>query len=209
MVLTRKGFTQVVSNAFAGMGFSAESPSVYEFPMEMFLPASDLSPLRENIDKIVYGLTQWQPKNNKIKIVRPEMIAVEGADYQSAVDKMNALFLKNLWGDGLPLIPPTEERVSWILTGTDLRRDKVLGVVLPQAGIATVEAVAANLAMAGGRPEYLPVLIGAVEAMLDPASTHFHWSASTCSTYPAVIVNGAVARQLRINSGYGCMGPDP
>jgi len=81
--------------------------------------------------------------------------------------------------------------------------------VLPQAGIATVEAVAANLAMAGGRPEYLPVLIAAVEAMLDPASTHFHWSASTCSTCPAVIVNGAVARQLRINSGYGCMGPDP
>ncbi len=209
MVLTRKGFTQVVSNAFAGMGFSAESPSVHEFPMEMFLPGSDLSPLRENIDRIVYGLTEWQPKNSRAKIVGPEMITVEGADYQTAVDNMNALFLRNLWGDGLPLVPATEECVNWILTGTDLRRDKVLGKVLPQAGIATVEAIAANLAMAGGRPEYLPVLIAAVEAILDPASTHFHWSASTNSTYPAVIINGAAAKQLRINSGYGCMGPDP
>jgi len=209
MVLTRKGFTQVVSNAFAGMGFSAESPSVHEFPMEMFLPGSDLSPLRENIDRIVYGLTEWQPKNSRAKIVGPEMITVEGADYQTAVDNMNALFLRSLWGDGLPLVPATEECVNWILTGTDLRRDKVLGKVLPQAGIATVEAIAANLAMAGGRPEYLPVLIAAVEAILDPASTHFHWSASTNSTYPAVIINGAAAKQLRINSGYGCMGPDP
>ncbi len=59
MAVTRKGFSQVVGNAFAGYGFSAQGPSVYEFPMEMFLPGSDLSPLREHVDKIVYGLTKW------------------------------------------------------------------------------------------------------------------------------------------------------
>jgi hypothetical protein len=209
MVFTRKGFTQVVGNAFAGMGFPAEGPSVYEFPMEMFLPASDLSPIKENMDKIIYGLTKWQPKITKKGIIRSEMITVEGPDYQGAVDNMNLLFLKNLWGDGLPIIPATEERVNWILTGTDLPRDKVLGPVLPRGGIATVETIAANLAMAGGRPEYLPILIAAVEGILDPASTHFHWSPTTNSAYPAVIVNGPVAKQLRINSGYGCMGPDP
>jgi hypothetical protein len=209
MVVTRKGFSQVVGNAFAGMGFPAEGPSVYEFPMEMFLPASDLSPIKENIDKIIYGLTKWQSKITKKGIVRPEMITVHGADYQNAFDNMNFLFLRNMWGDGLSITPVTEERVKWILTGTDLPRNKVVGSVLPRGGIATVETIAVNLAMAGGRPEYMPVLIAAVEGILDPASTHFHWSATTNNTYPAVVVNGPVAKQLRINSGYGCLGPDP
>jgi len=62
MLFTREGFTQVVGNAFAGLGFPAEGPTVHEFPIEMFLPGSDLTPIRENIDKIVYGLTKWQPK---------------------------------------------------------------------------------------------------------------------------------------------------
>ncbi len=213
--IIRKGFTRVVGNAFAGMGFPAEHPCVHEFPVDMFLgEGTDLSPLKENIDKIIYGLTQWEPKvPTKVKVIKPNMITVHGKDYQGAVDKMNFLFLQENWGDGLPVVPPTQERVNWILTGTDRHRSTVVGAgggkVLPRGGFATVEQVAVSLAMAGGRPEYLPVLIAAVEGILNPASTHFHWAATTNSTYPAVIVNGHIAKQLRINSGYGCLGPDP
>ncbi len=212
MVVTRKGFSQVVGNAFAGLGFAPEGPSIYEFPIEMFLPGSDLTPIRENIDKIVYGLTKWQPKNNTKGILDPgTMIKVQGKDYQDALNNLNYLFLKNLWADGLPLYPATAERVNWILTGTDLKPDAAVGEgkVLPRGGIATVKQVAISLAMAGGRPEYLPVLLASVEAMLKPPLRHQHWQPTTASTYPMFVVNGPVAKDIRLNSGYGALGPDP
>ena len=52
-VITREGFSQVVNNTFAGLGFPREAPTVLEFPIKMFLPGSDLSPLKENLDKII------------------------------------------------------------------------------------------------------------------------------------------------------------
>jgi hypothetical protein len=212
MVFTRKGFSQVVANAYAGFGFPPEAPSIYEFPLELFLPGSDLTPIKENIDKIVYGLTKWNPKVKQKGIVEPGAnITVQGRDYQEAVQNLNYLFLRNLWSDGLPLMPANEERVKWMLTGTDLSPATVVGEgkVLPRGGIATVKQLAISLAMAGGRPEYMPILIAAVEAMLKPPLRHQHWQPTTASTYPIIIVNGPVAKQIRLNSGYGCLGPDP
>ncbi|MBM3302544.1 MAG: hypothetical protein FJY85_21655, partial [Deltaproteobacteria bacterium] len=127
MVVTRSGFSQVVGNAFAGIGFPAEGPSVHEFPMLMFVPGSDLTPINENIDKIVYGLTKWEPKIKEKGVYPAKKVTVEGKDYAEALTNMNLLFLKNMWGDGLPILPATEERVSWILSGTDLPRDTVVG----------------------------------------------------------------------------------
>jgi hypothetical protein len=208
-VVTRSGFSQVVGNAFSGLGFSAEGPTVYEFPMEMFLLASDLTPLNENIDKVVYGLTKWEPEVKETGAFAPPMVTVAGKDYQEAVANMNHLFLKNQWSDGLPLLPATEERVNWILRGTDLPRDALVGEgkFLPKGGITTVESIAVALAMAGGRPEYLPVLIGSVDAFINPKSRHQNLQATTSSGHPAVIVNGPIAKQIRLNSGYGLLGP--
>ncbi len=212
MVVTRQGFTQLVINSFAGYGFPPEAPTITEFPIEMFLKGSDLTPLRENIDKVVYGLTKWEAKNKQKGVFNPgSKITVQGKDYQDAVDKMNQLFLKNNWSDGLPIIPATAERVDWILSGTDLKRDAVVGTgkILPRGGIATVESLAVALAMAGGRPEYLPVLIASVDALTVPEAMHSDWNATTVSNWPAVIVSGPIAKQIRLNSGYGMLGPDP
>lgn len=213
MAVTRGGFSQVVGNAFAGLGFPAEAPTVYEFPIPMFDQGSDLTPINENIDKIVYGLTKWQPKITTTGIVKPDMVTVQGKDYQDAVNNMNALFVKNMWSDGLPLVPPTEERVNWILTGTDLPRDTVIAqTVMPRGGIATVESIAVALAMAGGRPEYLPIVIAGVQAISGTGPTDFGFQAAnstTCSVVPAFIVNGPIAKQIRLGSGYGMLGPDP
>lgn len=198
-----------MSNAFAGLGFPAEAPVTSEFPLEMFLPGSDLTPLRKGIDKIVEGLTKWQPKIKTKGVVHREMVSVQGADYKKAVANMNKLSLKNLWGDGLPLLPATEDQVKWILTGADLPRDTVIGKITPRGGIATVQDIAVSLAMAGGRPEYLPVLIAAVDAMSQPEWGLERMNATTSSVYPAVVVNGPIAREIRLNSGYGALGPDP
>jgi hypothetical protein len=197
----------VVNNAFASLGFPAAAAK-YEYPMEMFLAGHDLSPIEQNIDRIVDGLTQWKPETKVIKTA-PPTLTVEGKDYQEAVANMNLLFMRNLWSDGLPLLPATEESVQRMLRGTALSPDTVVGKILPRGGIATVKLIAVSLAMAGGRPEYMPVLIAAVEAILDPLVYHQHMQTTTGSCHPAVVVNGPIAKQIRLNSGYGCLGPSP
>ena len=179
------------------------------FPSNTFLPGGDLTPIKENIDRILDGLTKWEPKTKEKGVVKLPKITVEGEDYPEAMAKMNNLFLRNLWSDGLPMLPPTTERVDWILTGTDLSRDTIVGGgnIQPRGGITSVEMIAVCLAMAGGRPEYLPVLIAATEAMTHPQVVLSAWSTTTGPTTPVVIVNGPVAKQIRLNRGYGCLGP--
>lgn len=209
MVVTRAGFTQVIANAFAGLGFSAEGPSIYEYPLGMFEEGGDLTALTENIDKVVYGLTKWEPQVKEVGLTPAAKLTVAGKDYQEAFDKMNIEFLKDLSGDGLPIVPVTEERISWILMGTDLPRDRQVGRILPRGGIATVETVAAALGMAGGRPEYLPVLMAAIDAMLQEDFQHQSMNATMNSVHPVAIVNGPIAKQIRLNAGFGCLSPDP
>jgi len=180
------------------------------FPIDLFLVESDLSPIKKNIDKFVTGLTGWKPEVKRKGILKPPGVKIDGKDYEEAVCTMNKHFLEKMWGDGLPLVPPTDERVKWILKGTDLPADTIIGKIMPKGGIATPETLAVSLAMAGGRPEYLPVLIAAVEAILEPQRIgHDFWQATSSSVYPAVVVNGPIAGQIRLNSGFGLIGPNP
>jgi hypothetical protein len=217
--IIRQGFTQMVSNAVAGIGLPVDVSTQFELPHSVFTnEQSDLSSVNENIDKVVYALTKWVPKSNKKGIFFPEEnVKVEGKDYQEALDKLNALFMQKLWGDGLPLVPPTPEKVAWIMTGTELAPDYVLpgvGKVLAKGGILTVKSLATFLAMAGGRPEYFPVVLAIGEAMSSNKPNTEDWNLSnqnstTRSTFPAFIVSGTIGNQIRLSSGYGCLGPDP
>jgi hypothetical protein len=210
MIITKRGFPAIVATTFAGLGFPAEAPTIYEFPVEMFNPGSDLKPLSQNIDKIVNGLTKWQPTMKTKGLLKPDMEKVQGKDYPDALNNVTRLFAQNNWTDGLPIVPPTEERVSWILTGTDLPRETVAAKAIPPLGrVATVETLAVALAMAGGRPEYLPVLQAAVDAISDPAFGFDTVNAGAGSTVPAIIVNGPIAQRIRLGSGFGMLGPDP
>lgn len=137
------------------------------------------------------------------------MIRVDAPTYEDALIKANHLCISNLWSDGLPVWPATKRRVEWILKGTPLPRDHVFGKLPPRGGVASVETCAIALAMAGGRPEYLAVLLAAVDAMLDPAARGDLLQAASGSAFPVVIVNGPIAKQIRLNSGFGCLGPDP
>ncbi len=208
VTVTREGFPSVVANAFAGMEFPAEA-AVAVYPLGMFIPGSDLTPIEEKMDELIAGLTKWKPKTKEKKVITPPKIRVEGKDYEETVANVNKLFLRNMWSEGLPIIPPAEERVKRMLTGIDLPPDKVVAKIMPRGGIATVETIAVNLVMAGGRPEYMPVLVAAVEAIGAPQSVHHRMNSTTCSVYPVVIVNGPIAKQIRLGSGYGCLGPDP
>jgi hypothetical protein len=207
VVVQRREFTGVTNNAIAGFGFSPEVAMVI-FPVGLFLVGSDLSPIQQSINQFVQGLTRWEPTVKEMKNIDPPAVEIRGKDYEENFGRMNQLFLAKRWGDGLPLLPPTEERVKWIMRGTDLLPDTRIGKILPQGRIATIRTLAIALGMAGGRPEYLPVLIAAVEALLDPGFGHQSWQATSSSVYPAVIVNGPVAKEIRLSSGFGLLGPD-
>src|SRR5689334_5492984 len=110
------------------------------------------------------------------------------------------------WTDGLPIVPPTETRVHEFLKQTTRDPREVVGVLPPRQGEATVEKIAVNLVMAGGQPEYLPVVLAAIEALADPLFNLDSVQATTHPVAPLVVVNGPIARALGINGGYNCFG---
>jgi hypothetical protein len=110
------------------------------------------------------------------------------------------------WTDGLPIVPPTEEDVREFLRCTDRESREVVAVLPPRQGEATVERIAINAVMAGCRPEYLPVVITAVEALADPAFNLDSIQATTHPVAPLLIVNGPIAKEVGINAGYNAFG---
>lgn len=110
-------------------------------------------------------------------------------------------------GDGLPVVPPTEERVAAMLAATDRDPLEVLGIIPPRQGELTVHAIAVNAVMAGCEPHLFPILIAAFEGIVDPA---FNIASVNSTTHPCgvfVLVNGPLAEQAEIASGTGCFGP--
>ena len=122
-----------------------------------------------------------------------------------AEDDIEACFDRG-WSDGLPVVPPTKERVLRMLRGSSRDPDEVLGIVPPALAECTVEKVAVNAVLAGARPEYFPVVLAAVEAILDPRFAMHGVLATTDFASPIVIVSGAVARQIGMNSGVNALG---
>jgi hypothetical protein len=198
----------MMKNAVAGLGLAPDAAMV-TYPIETFLPGSDLASFRARKQEVYDALTRWQSGFRQAAPDARPMLSVEGASYEDALRKANHFLLASLQGDGLPLWPATRELVDWILRGSPLPHTHVLGKFLPRGGVTTVETCAIALGMAGGRPEYLPVLIAAVEAFLDPDTYSDIVQATSAGPFPVVIVNGPIAKQIRLNSGFGCLGPDP
>ncbi len=120
-------------------------------------------------------------------------------------DEQEAMFARG-WSDGLPLVPPTEERVLRMLDGTARDPQEVLGLIPPALAPATVEKIAINAVMAGCKPEYLPVVLAAVEAVLDDSFAMHGVLATTMFAGPVVIVNGPVRRRIGMNAKGNALG---
>ena len=99
------------------------------------------------------------------------------------------------WTDGLPIVPPTEDDLREFLRFTDRAPRELVAVLPPRQGEATVERIAINAIMAGCRPEYLPVILTAVEALADPAFNLDSIQATTHPVAPLIIANGPIARR--------------
>jgi hypothetical protein len=120
------------------------------------------------------------------------------------LDEILSYFHQHQWTDGLPVVPPTLDRVSAFMEFTDRSPEEVIGVLPPEMRDATVWNVAVNAAMAGCRPEYLPVLLAAVEAIAEP-EFRLEQAGSTVGWEPLVILSTNLSGALDLNSGAGAM----
>jgi hypothetical protein len=134
-------------------------------------------------------------------------LTAETVEIDDSPEAVDAYFCDRQWSDGLPVVPPTEERVRAMLRY--VRRDpgESLGDMPPGWGEATLEKLAINAVMAGCLPSYFPVVVAAVEAMLDPAFNLYGVQATTHPVAPLVVVSGPLARTIEMNAGSGVFGP--
>ena len=118
----------------------------------------------------------------------------------------NAFAMEQGWGDGLPLVPPTEVRVRQFLAENDRYPDEVIAHLPPSRAECTAETIAINAVMAGAVPASLELLIAMVAAVADPDFELYGINTTTAPVYPAFIVNGPIRGALDIPYGHGCLG---
>jgi hypothetical protein len=162
------------------------------------------------------GLPDWRPGCGSRSVdpdLAPDLrvrfgsgaLAARRVELAPLEDEIEALFERG-WSDGLPLVPPSERRVLAMLEGTSRRPDEIVAVVPPDLVPCTVEKVAINAVMAGCKPEYLPVVLAAVEAACTDEFNMHGLLATTMPAGPVLIVNGPIRRAIGMNSGGNVFG---
>jgi hypothetical protein len=160
------------------------------------------------IDALTVPLTAEESKRPQEKGDEdgPPKMTISGNSYAEVAEEFNQSYLDRQWGDGLPMVPPTPERVKWMLTGTTRAPEEILGNINPKQGVATIEKIAINAVMAGARPEYLPVIIAVMEAMADAKFDDLHVLASAGSFNLLIVVSGPIAKEIGMEAGIGFLG---
>jgi len=144
-----------------------------------------------------------RPKEVKMDL----KFASEKLMVDDSVEAINNLFIEKGWSDGLPIIPPTAQSVEKMMKGTQRIPSDVVATIPPCWGEATIEKIAINAVMAGCLPEYMPLIITAVEAMTEEKFRLAEIQPTTHPVAPLIIVNGPIGKQLNINSKSGAFGP--
>jgi len=131
---------------------------------------------------------------------------LEEQSVQDALDLIEECYERG-WTDGMPVVPPTSLGLKRMLDATGRDPQEVLGALPPKEGILTVEKVALNALMAGCKPEYMPVVLAAAEAIIDPRFNLRFNSRSTRGPAPLLVINGPIRQELGINCRSNVFGP--
>ncbi|MBI2909558.1 MAG: hypothetical protein HYX92_18100 [Chloroflexi bacterium] len=151
------------------------------------------------VENIIKGLTT--PARDAVKPAEP---GPKDIVFKGTLDEVQQFFYKNMWSEGLPIIPPTVERVEKFLRFTDRSPDEVIATLLPENRQATVWNVAVNGVMAGCRPEYMPILLAVVDAISDP-EFRVGDAGSTPGWEPLIVLSGPIMKELDFNYGASVM----
>ena len=151
------------------------------------------------VDRVIDNLTRMpEPARNRGEPAAREIVCKGG------FDAVNRYFVKHQLSDGLPIVPPTEEKIAEFLKFVERDPNEVLGVLLPDGRPATIWSIAVNGVMAGCRPEYMPILVGIVEVLCDPK-----YGVEHCGNTPGgdalIILNGPIIKQLGFNYTQGVL----
>ncbi|MBN2317967.1 MAG: hypothetical protein JXR49_02775 [Acidobacteria bacterium] len=205
MLLANNGFVNDAHSAASGKGMPGVRVLGTPIACESTVAEDIAAGIDGALDDIITALTEPltdEEKSPQIKTGEQPRIAFTGT-----LEKVNEFYYRKGWGDGLPIIPPTEEAVAEMLTGTDLPADHVVTKLIPRLGKATVEKIAVNAVMAGALPTHMPILIAAVDALSDPKTRFDTFEVSTGSWAPLLVINGPVRNDIHINSSSGMMSP--
>jgi hypothetical protein len=206
VLFTAKMFVRVAEASARAFGVNSVALAVIPSPGTNQTKEGLEKMSADAIEEVIAGFTS-PLKINFAKARPAEVIKYEADDILEAVRRMNKAFLDEDWGDGFPINPATPSEVEKMLKGTRLNPDDVIGVLEPGFGLASIEKIAINAVMAGCLPEHMPIILTAVKIFADPYE-HLRSSAqSTAPNAPLVVVNGPIAKQVKINSKCCCLGP--
>ena len=154
------------------------------------------------VDRVIAALTRDPAAPAAAPATETAAVVAAPAD----LDAFQEFAVAEGWSDGLPVLPPTEERVARLLGRLVPRRDEVVATLVPRRGIATLEAIAVNAALAGALPEHLPVIVAAVRAVAEPRFNLYAIQTTTHPCTPLLIVNGPLGGRLGISGGANALG---
>jgi len=204
VTISSSEFIGLAKDTAIGQGAADLSFVIVPHPMGMI----PLEEIRKKADlvfpEVLRMAIEWKPAA-KLPPMKPVYPAGR-LKWKGTVEDINRIFFEKGLSLGLPILPPTPERVAKVLKGTSRRPDELLGMVPPRMGALTVELVAIHAAMAGCKPEYMPVLIAALEALLDPRANWRGLTTTTATSSILVIVNGPVIYEIGLASRQGAAG---
>jgi hypothetical protein len=200
--LVCEGFRGQAATTATGLGL----PGLPTALVPGHVDVQSVEELRQNlvavtVDAVIANLTTAPPRAAGVPVVEPGPGDIV---FEGDLDEVNRFFYENDWSDGLPIVPPTLERVAEFLRFADRPAETELGVLLPDKRRATVWNVAVNGVMAGCRPEYMPILVALIEAMADPRYGVEH-SGNTPGAETLIILNGPIIKELGFNYEQGAL----
>jgi hypothetical protein len=204
VALVNKGFLNDALSAASSKGMPGLRILPESIAAESIVPEQIDAGVSAILDDIIAALTKPLTAAEKSPVKEAEKSS--RIIFQGNLDEVNLFFYKRGWADGLPIIPPTEEKVREMMRGTDLSPDHVVAKCIPRLGKATIEKIAINAVMAGALPTYMPLLIAGIQCM-DEAGYFRGQAVSAGSWAPCYMINGPIRHQLHVNSGPGVMSP--
>jgi hypothetical protein len=158
------------------------------------------------LEQVIRGLTGEVASRGAAAAASTGPTAPESFSFADEDEALETFHTRRLT-DGLPFVLPTAERVRAMIAGSGRRAGEVIAVVPPRWAEATVENIAVNAVMAGCRPQYMPVLIAALQAAADPAFGLYSVQATTHPCAVMMLISGPIVDELALNFRHGSFGP--
>jgi hypothetical protein len=207
----------VVSSEFWSLAQTeAQSRGVRDLPLVQVphpVGTISLDALRAVAESTVDALAEKLLRSNGAHSLARAISSADGEGLTAAIlsapsdpAEMFSFLFERGWTDGLPVLPPTISAVQRMVAAGGKKADAVIGVIPPLNGVATVEKIAANGVMAGCLPEYFPLVLAAVRAMMRPGYNLDGLQTTTGNIAPLAIVNGPCRNTLAINYGANVLG---